>query len=344
MQLAEKHLSHCAAFFQIFGHQYFSVNTLSEKTLSQSPSRWYTFYFFFIFVLMTGQMIVFATFAFSDDLQVQLSSKTILTYVVQHSMYIGLIVIICVSLIQSFTTTLLYKKFFLNCMKITKNCFEDFDLRINNHGVRTFVYKFFISIVSFFVASQTLLYYYETHFGESKVLGKNLFGTIPLIFLSSTAIKFIFQVKLVNYHMETILNILPKIMQSRIKIVDSLTFYAKPIKPMKSAELSMKIRNIRRMYNIVCENAEIINRSMGATLLAIVIVLVIAITASGYRLFLAMLGKVPEAKLGGKSRNKRKLQDLKFCAWFRRSLFIGPCLWIFVCHRVHSHINSKTRK
>jgi hypothetical protein len=43
-----------------------------------------------------------------------------------------------------------------------------------------------------------------------------------------------------------------------------------------------------------------------------IFVLVIAITASGYRLFLSMLGKVPEAKLGGKIQTRESCRNSNF--------------------------------
>lgn len=295
-----KYLNHCGALFEIFGHQYFSLKSLTAKNRHDYPSLSYTIYFLLVFVVLTSQMVIFTTFAASsENLDVKLNSKTVLNIIVQHSMYIGLIIIICVSLIQSFVSTPLTKKLYMNCINISQMCAKDFGHVIDHRRIRRYVLKYFIFIISFFLMTQFGLYSFGKSRGDSADLLQTCIIIIPMIFLHSTAFKFMFYVKILNIHLEAINSILPGIFDVP-KLYNGRGII--PVVNLKLQEisgLSIKIQKLRRVYIIICENAELINRTMGKTVLIIIFVMVVAIIASGYRLFLAMVGKLPIEKVGG---------------------------------------------
>lgn len=300
MEKARKYLSHCATFFQIFGHQFFSVKYLTDANQKEYPSLSYTIYFFIMFFVMTCQMLIIASIeAFKDDHE-RLSAKTAVNYFVQHSMYLGLIAIICVSLISSFAMTPLLKKFYLNCLMITEMSLRDFNHLVDYKEVRRNAIKYFVFITLYFTATENFFYLYENYFNEPRSFARTCLGIIPLMFLNSTAFKFIFFVKIVNYHLETVNRLVQCIFKPPLTIAENLEVYVKPTNSNKSLMLSEKIKRIRRIYNVINENAEIINRSMGVTVLTVTSVMVIAITASGYKIFLTAVGKLPTEKVGSK--------------------------------------------
>lgn len=275
------YLSHCASVFQTFGHQFFSVRTLSTHNQNQYPSWGYTAYFIFVFVTLTSQMVTFASFVSSEDKEENLNPKTVLNYVVQHSMYVGLILITCVSLIQSYAVTPLTKKIFLNCIKIAKISQQEFSYTIDHRLIRRKVLSYFISIVLFGLISQILLYFFQTFFGDEKAFLRTCFSILPLIFLKTTAFKFVFYVNMVNYQLATVRKLVLKIPSGAMKAPNHVGFYVKAVKPSKPSGTTKHIRNLRKMFNVICENSELINRSMGMTILSVFTVMVIVITATG---------------------------------------------------------------
>lgn len=293
------YLSHCSTLFQIFGHQYFSVRKLTHENQKDFPTLGYTIFFIFAFVVLLGQMVMFSfleSFSYSQD---KLTAKTMLNLLVQHSMYIGLIVIIFVSLIQSFVSTPLTKKFFLNSIRIAGISHYDFGLPLarNHRRIRRETLRNFFFVILLYVVSENILYLYEKYFVESQSYLKNLISFLPLIYLNTTSFKFVFFVKLVNFHLENVNELINKIFGAPSKFVAKVKF-VKPIK-IQTDDLSAKLLKLRRIYNIIYENSEIINRTHGKTIFTVLFSLVLAITSSGYRLFLSAVGKVPLDMLGG---------------------------------------------
>jgi hypothetical protein len=277
-----KYLSHCAALFQICGHQFFSVKTLSSQNLNQYPSLFYSVYFIFVFVALTSQMVVFALFASSDDIEVKLSPKTVLNYVVQHSMYVGLILIICVSAIQSYFATPLTRKIFWNCIKIARMCQEEFSYTIDHRLIRRKVFAYFTFVVSFKLFFDMVLCFFQRTFEEENVFARTFFAVVPLLYMYTTSFKFIFYVKLVNYQLLSLQKLVLQIPSAKTNFPGRVGFYVKTIRPNKSIATAKKIVNLRKIFNVIYDNSEFINRSMGITVLTIVAVMVIVITASGY--------------------------------------------------------------
>ena len=67
----------------------------------------------------------------------------------------------------------------------------------------------------------------------------------------------------------------------------------------KSLEVQMRLKfiNIRRIYNIIFENTELINQIMGITMITLFAIMVISITISGYNIILAAAGSEVSANL-----------------------------------------------
>lgn len=300
------YLSHCSTLFQLFGNQYFSVRTLTDGNQKNFPTLGYTIYFICAFILLTGDMASYSILASSEETKEMLTAKTLLTLLVQHSMHFGLLIIIFVSLIQSYVSTPLTKKFFLNSIKIASISHYELSHPIDHQRIRREVIRYFFFLILIYILSENILYFYERFFDESKSYAKTLVAFLPLIYLNTTSFKFIFHVKLVNFHLENVNELIKESFQSPSKLNEKV----KLVKPMKiqTDELSVKLQNLRKIYNIIFENSEIINRTLGKTIFTLLVAMVLAITSSGYRLFLSAVGRVSVEKIGGKI-NYRKLNS-----------------------------------
>lgn len=328
MEPAVKYLSHCAALFQLFGHFFFSVKYLTPETQKKFPSLAYTIYFLVNFVALTGQMVIFTSLASSEDIAVSLAPKSFVNYLVQHSMFIGLTVIICVALVQSFIATPLTKKLFLNFINIARMCKKEFHYDIDYKAIRKQIFGNFFIIVLFFIISQLLIYSIDKSKGEPNAFFKACCAIMPLIFMHTTAFKFFFLVKMANYHLEIINQLIIKTFSSSWDAFESLNIDFKPIRLNKSSvDLTKRIKNIRRIYNVLHETTEIINQTMGLTVLTMFFVMVIVLTASGYRLFLTAVDKAPVEKAGW----------VIFALILSFSLLI--CI-VYICHQTGKKVSS----
>lgn len=301
MESSVKYLSQCASFFQIFGHQYFSVASLRPESQNKYPSLGYTIYFLVVFASLSTQLIFIAFISTKneDTPEAALSAKTIFTFMVQHSMNIGLLAILFVSLIQNYATTPLIKKLYLNCIKISKISEQDFNHLIDHRRTRAFVFKAFILIICLYSMTESTFYLLETYLGGERVWETTLLAILPLIFLHTVSFKFIFFVELVNFHLNAISKLIPGIFDFQPTTINHSNVLVKPMKFRDNHSLVIKIRNIRKIYGIVFENVEIINLAMGKTILTVVVVMVIVITSTCYSLFLLIIGKIPVVHIGG---------------------------------------------
>lgn len=348
MSNAVKYLSQIATIFQVLGNQYFSVETLTKDNLRSHPTLGYKISFFIVFVFLTGLTSIFVWLFISENPEAKLEAKNFVTLAIMHSMLIGLILIICVSLVQSFFATRLTKKIFLNAFKIDELCRRDFGYQIDHRAFRNKLFKHYSAIVSFVLISSTILNLYESFFIRPNSFLHIIIGTLPILFLLTPAVKFGFNVELVNLHLETVHKLLQKslVKPQRFKAIVCVFGRApqsKAVKEIYAYSVEGKLRTIKNIYNVTAKNAEIVNKSLGLTILTITSVMVIVLTTAGYNIFLSVLGKAPIEKLPSKNEKCENLHDcLSFP--FRYNLFICARLHCFVSHRLCLQYNPKSRK
>lgn len=297
MDSSLKYLSQCAGIFQLFGHQFFGVKSLSADTQSKKPSLAYKIYFVVLLVALTGQMGAYSFINGSDNDSVreQLNAKTALNAIFQYSTYFGLILTISVTLIQTYVATPLIKKFYINCMRFSRSCVRDFNHVIDYRRLRNNFFRNVALLTLFYFLLEAFFYFYEVSCGIPQVWMKTIFDIMPISFLILTVVKFVYLVELINFHLGIIHNLVKEVFKRQT----SLKIYVKPSKLEEPPNLKAQVRNLRRMYRDVSDNSELINQSMGLTMLAIIIVAVVHLIASGHRLFLVVVGTVPAEKIGG---------------------------------------------
>lgn len=300
MDPAARYLSHCAAIFQVIGHQYFSVKSLKPENRESKPLFGYAIYFIILLFAITGQMVYLLTLASPENFKEQLSAKNVIDYIVQQSIFFGSILVISIGIIQSFMTTQLTKKFYWNCFKISKLCLDDFQNIVDYRKIRACTFKYLIFLVLYIIAAEAV-YFCNLFFLNDPSLMLGIFiSSVPMIFLHTNVLKFIFLLKLVNFHLETIFELFTELLDPPLTIVENL-IYVKPWNMNKLQGLKHKILNINRIYNVIYENAQIINRSMGVSILLITAINVVKILSSGYRIFLAFVGSFEVQKCTGNS-------------------------------------------
>lgn len=291
----------CAAFvFQLFAQQYFSVKSVTEKNQKLMPNVGYTIYFFVSFIFLTCQMIYTVVLVDDEDIDVALSAKTFLTIAVSQSMLVGLILIIFIGLAHSYIKTPSMKKFYLNCFEIASMGKDFFQYDVDFKSVRNSTIKKYAIVFSTFMALEIFMYLYAVFYtNDTNAFLRIFFALLPFVFLGTLTARFLFMVDIINFLLKVFREILLTIFETKVHIGNIHDAILRSNNLKRQQTKTLKLRNLKKFYFLISENADLINEISGATILTITAVMVIAITSSVYRLFLTVLGKLPAEKMSG---------------------------------------------
>lgn len=294
MDSAKKSLNDCAIIFQFLGQFYFSFKNLSTQNRDRRPSIGNTIYSIFLFVFLTSSMFLFSMNRKSIDYVENINAKTFFNLLFFNVSLIGWMIDICIGIMQSYWATPLTKRFLLNCLKIAKKFHSDFQYAIDHKVVRNKLILQTVILVAYFVGTTSLYHLFSKfHLIDNSTELKYYFITCPLIFLSAVVLKFIFHVQLINTHLEAVhtvlLDLFPKF--TFINVVNGV--FVKPVQQKVHCEITSKLKTIAKMYSTVAENAELVNKSMGVTVLTFTTVKVVSTIAGSYRILVAAFGKNP---------------------------------------------------
>lgn len=287
-------LSDCALIFQLWGHQYFSVTSLFEKNQRKRPTIRYTLHFFVSVFIQSSQMGALAHLEHSNE---TLSAKNFLTIAVRYAMYFGLVFIICISLIQSYTTTASMKQFYRNCIRIAKMFEVKCSVHIDHRQVKKALIRKLIFVVVFFVVNECYVYSMDVYFEKKlRPFLEIAAAFLPTMFLATIGLKFMFFVKMINLHLVTFNKTLkmlfqPYTTQKLANVINAIV--VTPVNTDETEVTGLKLRNLRNIYFAICENVEIVNHSMGATILTVIVVMVIAFTSIIYKCCLILFHTAP---------------------------------------------------
>lgn len=297
-QIADE-LHSSTILFEMFGLQYFSLKSLKDHGVPQKLPYLRAIYMIFLIFLYTSLM---AIYVFTDEsfLDRRVTAKTVLTYTIQHSMKIGLFLVIFSSVLQSFLSTKKLATIFENFRKVFEITSEDFNVTQNFIKIKQ---RFKINVtlmIIFLLSTQVFLIVMDTKSFEEFIF--LCCGTLPIIFVLLTVFKFVFYVQMINHELKMLSNLVEGIFRLQSpKIIEQLDLHLISVKPHRFYDdVFKKFVSAKKIYNILYENGSLLNGSMGFTMLVLLIVLVITLTASGYQIFVILVGGTEEKTIAGK--------------------------------------------
>lgn len=267
----KENLSKCCIIFQIFGFIHFSIKNLS---IDSNLSIFYTIKFIIIVIILAIQTIVFAKSIFIGAVE-SFDAKMSLHSFVQLVFFFLIFFVMIVAYIQSFTSTKLIKRIFINLIKISKIFREDF-LHSMDFGIfKLWLYKlnFFTTII--FIVAHVFITLFETYYNVENSVVRNIIETIQSLIFMIIFYKYLFFVKLVNYNLEHLIDSIKNELNSS-KII-----------------LEIKLKKLREIYALIQEIVKLINDSMGLTILVYITSLVISQINIIYNLLLILIGDYP---------------------------------------------------
>lgn len=264
---ATENLADCCTIFQFLGILYFSVKRLSLETLNRYPSKIYIIQFLITLLILTLQSILY-TFKIWSDLTIAVNAKNALSYVIQNLAFFGLILLSITATVQSYIKFNSVKKIFVNCIKISQISQQYFGHIINYKSIKIFHCRKMLKFFIFYIVAQIMVLSFEMYHDIEDAIMRNSFALISSIFLNMILNKFVFFVDLVNCNLKYLTIVLNK----------------------SCRESNQRFKNLWKIYNLIEENVELINKCLGLTILMQIFIVSLTLAIFIYRLILTFAG------------------------------------------------------
>lgn len=283
----ETELNSCLVIFELLGFQYFSLKNLEKIDFMNRPTVFRIMHLVILLILISILTICFLIME-RETLTGTITAKNMLMFAIQNSMNFGFVLVVCTSLIQSFTSTHNIKKFFVNLKMSVEILREVFDVKTDFNSLKKTMWKRFFVMLALFVSLHG-----SVGFSQYRMEILPIFiGILPIFFLIMIVCKYVFYVGMVNHQLECLDSAIETVITfPPIKIIDNINFHLLPLKPVKQLDGPLKkINAVRKIYNLIYANGNLINDSVGLTILILLVTLITTLTATGYKLFVIIIG------------------------------------------------------
>lgn len=271
--------------FELLGLQYFSITELNVDNFKKRPTFLRAIFMLVLITIVCSLMIFFVTNE-TSAVEGKVTAKNVIMYAVKRSFNLGMILVCCSSIVQSFVSTKKMKKVFMNIRQVVEIAKVEFDVCVDFKRFKKSALRKLWFLLLFFATihgSVTLFYW-----NEENLFIKMFFGAIPVVFLLIIVYKIVFFIALINYQLELLSDIITDIFQYHpIKIIENINFHLTSVKTIEDP--LEKSRFARKIFNIIFESGALINSSNGLTMLLMLSTLVISLTVSGYETFVIIV-------------------------------------------------------
>lgn len=299
MTKIEKEFKLFGALFELTGLQYFTLNDISKIQPQLSLLRYLYFVIIFVFIFCFSSLYLLLDY---KDMLKSFMEQKMTTFVVQNFMKFGIISVIISSTAQSFLNTEKIKCFFKNTSAVIDIMYNDFKTLTHFKSLQMVLRLLILGIVILFCFLHTFLFL-KTSEDRRWLLISTIFHVV-LLFV--TVLKFTFYVLIINYQLEMLQEVINNLFKNQS--ANSLSASRSCAASITSASKKMhfpcivsnKLISAKKIYNLLFENANIINDCMGLIILNLLVVLVISITASGYVIFVLIVDDKESWKIQGK--------------------------------------------
>lgn len=286
----EKELSSCLVLLEVMGLQHFSLKTLTKESFKKPMSTSRKIYFLFVLVLFLALMFACLVINRLNPVK-HVTAKNILMLAIRNTTTFGLLIITVISIIQAYATTKSVEKLFLNTKELATLCLKEYHLFIDFKKIKKLVWRQIACIILFVIALHLVLAPFEERKFSLDILILTLFRPVPVFFLMMISFKFTFYVEMVNNQLKFLENLTKSINDfNSAELENKLMISVAPVHQQWNEDLMNKLQTAWKIYNLIYENGGLINKSHGLTILAMLTVLVIALTASGYEIFVLIIG------------------------------------------------------
>jgi len=278
-------LNCCTILFELAGLQYFSLKLVTRENAKKKPS-------FKRKIHLTAILLFFMCGDFSvmgnNDRSAteQLNAKTVIMLLMQDSKIICLAAVVLTSIIQSYRSSIKLKKVFMNTQEITDILQNEFRIEIDFAKIRMKTIKKIVIMLSCMLLSYGVIAYFAMKSNTSTI--QICRGIISYWFFVMTILKVNFFVRMTNDQLKRIEDLLRNAFATAHPVHSVQLITA--VKSVKQGRINDELLRIRYLFNAISENTELINESLGWTLLLILTSIVIELTISGYQFVILAIG------------------------------------------------------
>lgn len=272
--------------FEIFGLQFFSLKAASREKFETRMTFWKKMQIATLVTMFSafGVLIFLGT-------KHRIARENILSGFFRELINYLLLAVYWINVFQSIRSTEHLKIFFSNSDLIADCCRHQFGVKMNFSDVRKAASRR-LSLIMFFLCS---VFGISSFFAASNFTSALLNFAVQFIFtifLIMIFIKFAFYVCFVNYQLRYLHKLL------------HLTFENTKEKFSSSEKLNnlvmKKLLAVWNVYNKIIENASIVNKTHGLTMLITLVDNVLILTYVGYEMCKITLDNLPEKDFSGK--------------------------------------------
>lgn len=295
-------LNSCLIINEIVGLQYFSLKSIFKEKMKRQRQILRKAYFCFNFAIFFAASHV--AFGKTGQAKVSLTSQNVLS--VLYKLVNGYCFLIgyLASLIQSYTSTANMKKFFLNTQSISEWSLQNFTTKMNFATVRNAAWKRFLVVNLTWIVPYSGLSYVSSNSVE-ETAGMIIFGYFFIGLAVANVVKYIFYVLLINFELKHLEKLLQSVFNPKPGLTNGKIYHLKVADNFEdsfSFRMS-KLIMVWRIYNKIIENTRLVNKSMGLTMMFVLINSIMALIYSGYELIIGTIGGESES-FGSESFNR----------------------------------------
>lgn len=274
-------LNGCLVINEVIGIQYFSLKRSLKENFQEKTTvvQKFGFLVYLVAFLVLGVVVVKKT-----ALEEKISSQNVLSRIYQMVNSYSFFVFIITSLIQSYATTNHLKKFFKNTKDLADWSSTEFDKNMNFAVFRKTFVKWFLSInLLYLTALGGLVCKITSSVSESVPMF--IFGIFSS-FVLLNVFKFFFYVCFINFQLEHVEKLLQSTFQPQRgqKIGKIFILKVKEKFEIPANCVMHQLLVVWKMYNKIRDNASLVNKSTGLTMMFALVNSIMTFIYSGYEL------------------------------------------------------------
>lgn len=290
-------LNGCLVIYEITGLQYFSLKNIFKD---KSRKRTFCRKIVFCFYLVTYLTFLFIALPSAPFVNSSMTSQNVILVLFRIIRSLSKLVGYLTFLIQSYVSTENVKKFFLNTQLIAEWSHQNFHIEIIFSKFRRDAWYRFFAVNLYWA-----LPYCGIIYVNSRSLGETVYMAVFAIFYVgislAIATKNIFFILLLNFQLRHLEKLLQSVFQPEYDLIVGKV-YDLTIEDNKSEDGDMKqLLIVWKIFNKISENADLINKSMDASVIFVLINAVMALLTSGYELVTSFVSSRTENALGKSS-------------------------------------------
>jgi 7tm Chemosensory receptor len=283
---SEKQLHSTFRFFEFVGLQYFSLKKLTDKNVSEKPSKLRALQMFLsIFLLILTWCLLEEFSAESNDFE-KVMRENIMNLAIEILQDVLVFLSILTTFGHAYTTTTKMKSLFMNLREISRQ-FLTMNVVLNFDRVKQSVWKIFSVMTLGLIVQYSFLAYFDPRNTPRSFLSF-YYNFVSIL----SVMKFVLFVAIINLLLRELLHVLSSFNQIEL-INESSCFELSTKRSLeKRTRLIKQLKAARKVYTNIQENVSLVISINGRTVFLFIVLMITTIIWSAYICFLMIKGVI----------------------------------------------------